>query len=227
MAYIRAVLFNPSSIGDVTALWNTNSFWVYVLTVWLYRMNWEFRKLGAVVLASIGVMLDVYGGARSSNIPGADTLDSRRKGPTAPVVGDGLTLLASFSYALYQVLYKRYAALPNDSEEADVDDSIAPFAYESLSEASGSRLSLVSSEHHAPEDEQTVEKPPFGLYANLLTSSMGICTALSLSIGFPVLHWLSVERFRLPPDSITAGCVVAIATAGVIFNSCFMVSSLC
>jgi len=212
-----------SSIGDVTALWNTNSIWVYVLTVWLYRMKWEFRKLGAVALASTGVMLDVYGGSKSSsNIPGVDTLDSRHNGPTAPVLGDLLTLVASVAYALYQVAYKRYAALPNDSEAVIEDDSTAPFVYESLSEASDSRVSLVSSERHLPEDERT-EKPPFGLYANFLSSCMGICTALSLGIGFPVLHWLSIERFTLPPDSTTFWCVVAIATSGVVFNSCFMI----
>lgn len=186
-------------------------------------MKWEFRKLGAVLLASIGVMLDVYGGSRSSNIPGADTLDSRQKGPTAPVIGDVLTLVASISYALYQVLYKRYAALPNNSEEEEEEDSVTPFAYESLSEASESRSSLVAARHQPSEDE--TEKPPFGLYANFLTSCMGAWTALSLAIGFPVLHWLSVERFRLPPDSITFWSVVAIALSGVFFNSCFMVSS--
>jgi hypothetical protein len=186
-------------------------------------MKWEFRKLGAVLLASVGVMLDVYGGSKSSNIPGADTLGSRRKGPTAPVIGDALTLVASISYASYQVFYKRYAALPNDSED-DEDDSVAPFAYESLSEASDSRPSLVADRHQSSEDEEK-EKPPFGLYANFLTSCMGACTALSLAIGFPLLHWLSVERFRLPPDSITFWCVVAIALSGVFFNSCFMVSS--
>ncbi|KAF8516382.1 hypothetical protein JB92DRAFT_2788449 [Gautieria morchelliformis] len=213
-----------SSIGDVTALWNTNSFWVYVLTVWMYRMKWEFRKLGAVLLASIGVMLDVYGGSTSSNIPGADALKSHHKGPTAPVVGDVLTLVASISYALYQVLYKRYAALPNDSEEVEGDDNITPFAYDSLSEASDSRTSLVSGQRRSPGDEnEETEKPPFGLYANFLTSCMGICTVLSLATGFPILHWLSVERFTLPPDSLTLWCVVAIAIAGVVFNSCFMI----
>ena len=212
------------SIGDVTALWNTNSIWVYVLTVWLYRMTWQFQKLGAVALASLGVMLDVYGGSKSSSkIPGMDSLVSLRKGPTAPVLGDLLTLVASVSYAVYQVMYKRYAALPNESEEINEDESTTPFAYESLSEASNSGPSLVLGRSNSREDEET-EKPPFGLYANFLTSCMGICTALSLGIGFPILHWLSLERFTLPPDRTTFWCVVAIAASGVTFNSCFMVS---
>lgn len=198
---------------------------MYVLSVWLYRTKWEARKLGAVVLATIGVMFDVYGGSTSSSeLPGADTLDSRRKGPTAPLLGDLLTLVASISYALYQVLYKRYAALPNKSEEGNEDNSTTQFAYESLSEASDSEAASPVSRRRPSLDEDETEKLPFGFYANCLTSCMGISTILSLGIGFPVLHWLSIERFALPPDGTTFWCIVGIAAAGVVFNSCFMVS---
>ncbi|KAF8585001.1 hypothetical protein K439DRAFT_1344581 [Ramaria rubella] len=214
-----------TSIGDVTALWNTNSFWVYVLTVWLYRMNWEFRKLGAVILASVGVLLDVYGGSTTPNASDhtlGEALSHPQDGPTAPVLGDILTFIASVSYALYQVGYKRYAALPNDPEGADSIEHRRVFSYESLSDASDSSSLAGPARHRVPADKDPGSLP-FGLYANLLTSCMGLCTAITLAFAFPILHWLSIEQFTLPPDKITLWCVVGIASAGVVFNSCFMI----
>ncbi len=75
----------------------------------------------AVLIATFGVLAVVYGDANNLDEPPADhrkalevSTDSAR--PKAPLVGDLLTLCASIGYGLYQVLYKRYAALPSDPE---------------------------------------------------------------------------------------------------------------
>lgn len=198
----------------------------------MYGTRWEFRKLGAVLLATVGVIIDVYGGSTSGG--SSDSLDPISNGEgfhheaslpsTAPLAGDLLTLIASVAYALYQVLYKRYAALPTD----DITGNHAPqpslrhLHYQSLDDdpsvASGiSELTKV--------DEEEALELPLGLYANLLTSSLGLSSAILLGIGFPLLHWTSLERFRLPPDTHTALCAAGIALSGLTFNASFMVSS--
>lgn len=209
-------LTSKHRMSDVTAIWNTNVFWVYVLCVWLYQMKWEARKFGPVLLACFGVMLDVYGGSISYK---KKKLSQRYEGPAAPVLGDILTLVASISYALYQVMYKRYVTLPEDPEEPihGPDDS---FGYESIPDPEDGMLSV------EPSDEHEANSVPFGLYPNLFTSCLGLCNALVMVIGFPILHWLSIEEFRLPPDAITFWGIVGIAVGGLIFNSCFMVRTV-
>ncbi|KAF8525057.1 hypothetical protein BU17DRAFT_42073 [Hysterangium stoloniferum] len=210
-----------ASISDVTALWNTNSFWVYVLTVWLYGKKWHMRKLGAVLLATVGVTIVVYGGATSSD--GDGTSGPYHEGPRFPVLGDSLTLIASIFYAIYQVMYKRYAALPNPSDpEAEDEPPPTLPSYHPLSDdATESSTFLDGSDQSFQNIPQGA--PPFGFYPNFITSCLGLCSGLTLAAGFPILHWLSLERFRLPSDSRSALCVVGIATSGLTFNACFMI----
>ncbi|KAF8274067.1 hypothetical protein EI94DRAFT_1768923 [Lactarius quietus] len=88
-----------SPLSDVTAIWNTNAFFAYIITVRLFKLKWEFRKILAVLIATFGVLAVVYGDARNPDL----SIDSTR--PKAPLLGDLLTLCAS-------VMYKRYAPCP-------------------------------------------------------------------------------------------------------------------
>ncbi|KAJ7071050.1 hypothetical protein C8F01DRAFT_1046823 [Mycena amicta] len=185
-----------ASVSDVTAIWNTNAFLAYLMT---FKCKWEPRKLFAVSLATAGVLVVVYGGTTSSDV---DSIEKRYMKPSAPLVGDLLTLVASLGYALYQVLYKKYAALPNDPELYEylpVDD--APDA--------------------TPVD--AVYPPPFGLHPNLITSAIGIYTLGILWIFIPILHYLDLERFVLPDSLAIVFTIIGISLSGVIFNAGFMV----
>jgi len=111
-----------ASISDVTAIWNTNAFFAYLFTVKLFQLKWESRKLIAVSLATLGAIIVAYGGSTSSQVDKSN-FESASVGkpstliqPSAPLVGDVLTIIASIGYGLYQVLYKMYAALPSDPE---------------------------------------------------------------------------------------------------------------
>lgn len=44
-----------------------------------------------------------------------------------------------------------------------------------------------------------------------------------MALAFPLLHWLYIERFRLPPDAVTFWSIGGIALGGLLFNSCFMI----
>ncbi|KAF9044564.1 hypothetical protein BDZ89DRAFT_1109140 [Hymenopellis radicata] len=205
-----------ASVSDVTAIWNTNAFFAYLITVKVFHLQWESRKLLAVTLATLGVLIVVYAGSTSA--PTSDTSPETSKvltvpGPTAPLVGDVLTLAASLIYAMYQVMYKKYAALPSDPE------LVSEGLYEPLAEADDE----IESDDSRTKDISAAQPPPFGFHPNFLTSAIGVCTCLVLWIFIPILHYLELETFAMPNRQATVLGIAAIAFSGVIFNSGFMI----
>lgn len=206
-------------VSDVTALWNTNAFFAYIFTVKFFQLKWEPRKLVAVLVATFGVMIVVYGGSTATSEVGANSEgDSTTvKAPTAtsPLLGDLLTLGASICYGLYQVLYKKYVALPAEPEK--------------LSDGLYERVSSNPEDGGAAEDEvyvydrEDVIYPPFGLYPNLLTSLIGLLTFAFLWIPIPILSWYGAEPFSFPANWATLFTVMSIALSGMLFNAGFMV----
>jgi len=209
-------------ISDVTAIWNANAFFAYVITVKLFKLQWDRRRLFAVVLATLGVMAVIYGGSSTATTDESPAnLMTRMKKFSSPLVGDLLTLMASVSYGLYQVLYKRHVTLPSDPEHEE-----SPF----YSQISASEESL-SARSDVFESERTsnvvthsvVYPPPFGLHPNLLTSLAGLLTFVLLWIPIPILHYTGIEPFRLPKDLTTTLVIGGIALSGVFFNAGFMI----
>jgi drug/metabolite transporter (DMT)-like permease len=164
------------------------------------------------MLATLGVLAVVYGGSTIDEEGAASTsLTSMIFRPSAPLAGDILTLIASVGYGLYQVLYKKYAALPNDPELAPEHD-----LYSSLpSEDDPSSFSA--------RTDDAMQPPPFGLHPNLLTSLIGLCTFVLLWIPLPFLHWTGIEPFAFPKDGKTVFTIAGIAFSGVLYNAGFMV----
>lgn len=203
------------SVSDVTALWNTNAFFAYIFTVKIFQLKWETRRLMAVLLATFGVIVVVYGGSTSSSAGGdahpestsTKTIITTAK-PTFPLLGDLMTLLASLIYGLYQVLYKKYVALPSDPE------AISDGLYEQVAS---------SEDGPSPEDATETRPLPFGIYPNLLTSLIGLFTLVILWIPLPILHYYGIETFSLPTNTAVFFTIAGMATAGVLFNAGFMV----
>ncbi|KAF8622464.1 hypothetical protein AX15_006985 [Amanita polypyramis BW_CC] len=218
-ALLWFIAVSLASLSDVTAIWNTNAFFAYIFTVKLFHLPWDSRRLSAVSLATLGVIVVVYGG--STHIKPMDpkgslsqALDSME--PSAPLLGDLLTLAASVMYGLNQVLYKKYATLPSDSEHKS-DESYHRIAGDYTERGSyGATLT-----EHAKED--AVYPPPFGLYPNLLTSFVGLLTLITLWIPLLLVHYFEIEKFRLPEDLRTSISICGIAAGGIIFNSGLMV----
>ncbi|KAI0032757.1 hypothetical protein K488DRAFT_49250 [Vararia minispora EC-137] len=210
LLWFAAVTLAP--LSDVTAIWNTNAFFAYIITVYLYSLPWDKHKLIAVALATVGVMAVVYGGSQLSGGEASKTSMS-----SAPLLGDLMTLVASVGYGLYQVLYKRHAALPTDPEPLIADE-----LYERLS------ISSEDSLHELPDAEVTpfadaVYPPPFGFHPNFITSAIGLFTFALLIVFLPVLNYMGWEKFMLPPDWWTVFSIIGIAVSGVVFNSGLMV----
>jgi drug/metabolite transporter (DMT)-like permease len=141
--------------------------------------------------------------------------------PTAPVLGNLLTLVGSVAYGLYQVLFKIYGALPTEEETKEES------SYRSIpdDEELTAEQELSRSVSSAAFEEDTVNPPPFGLHPNLITSLIGLATGILLWIFLPILHYTGIEIFRLPEDWRTVFSIVGIALGGVVFNSGFMVCS--
>jgi len=210
-----------ASVSDVTAIWNTNAFWAYVISVKLQHSTWEPRRLAAVVVACLGVFAVVYGGKDYSqpptDTPELVTGDAR---PTAPLFGNLLTLGASIGYGLYQVMYKTHAVPSNEAIEDDSGWRRLSISSQSVEDVFPAAED-VGLKHNDLED--AVYPPPFGLYANMLTSGMGLLTFFVLWIPLPIMHYLGVEPFYLPRDPLTFFTVVGIAMSGVTFNMTFMI----
>lgn len=174
-----------------------------------------------MLLATFGVMVVVYGGSSQT-----DSLDFGKATfqakvnvkPSAPLVGDLLTLVSAISFGLYQVLYKKYAALPSDPELIADQNHYHPNLDDYTEISSGEAASLVES-----VKEDVVYPPPFGLHPDLLVSFAGLLTLVILWIPLPLLHYSGIERFRLPGNLTTSIAIAGIAVGGMVFNAGFTV----
>lgn len=173
-----------------------------------------------MLLATLGVMVVVYGGSSQTG-----SLDSEKTAvqaktiikPSAPLVGDLLTLVASIGYGLYQVLYKKHAALPSDPELAG-EENYHPIRNDDTERSSG-EANLAES-----VKEDVVYPPPFGLHPNLLISFVGVLTIIILWIPLPLLHYSGIKRFELPGNLTTFVAIAGIAASGMVFNAGLVVS---
>ena len=209
------------SVTDVTALWNTNAFFAYVFTTVLTGAKWDTRRLAGVVIATAGALAVVYGGSAASadKADTSDTSQSMSQGRAA-LVGDLMTLVGSIAYAAYQVYYKLRAALPNDPEVyaehyAPLDDS-ADFLPDDEENQEDTAL-------RAPDVDDVIRPLPFGLYPNLLTSLIGVCTLLVFWVPVPLLDAWGIVPFEMPRDAHTYLVIAGIAVTGSVFNAGFMV----
>jgi hypothetical protein len=206
-------------LGDVTALWNANAFFAYVFNLKLLGMPLEPRKLGAVLLATSGVLAVVYGGSQAEVPSAPSSTSSSMPGVSRPLVGDLLTLVASVLYGLYQVLYKKYASF--DSEAPPVAAIVG--SYRPIDSDVDDREAAHVPAYHG----DAVYPPPFGLFPNFLTAVVGLLTIVVLGLLIPVLDWAGFEHFRAPPDLHTFSIIATIALSGVVFNAGFMVRLAC
>ncbi|OCB86086.1 DNA ligase I [Sanghuangporus baumii] len=204
---------NYASVSDVTAIWNSNAFWAYVISVKLKHSAWEPRRLAAVVIASLGVVVVIYGSKQSSDASDSDDI-------SAPFFGNMLTLIASVGYGFYQVLYNMYAVPPSEAEDERGAWRRLSFSSDSVEEA------LVESEVTEGINlvDDIVYPPPFGLYANALTTGMGILTILILWIPLPLLHMTDIEPFAWPKDLKTLIAIFGICLSALTFLATFMIS---
>lgn len=257
-----------ASVTDVTAIYNTNAFFAYLFSVRFFNLKWDPIKLFAVCLATLGTLCVVYGGAAppqpedhadtfqpllnttvesisNSTLQALSTstsLFARAEDmikPTFPLLGHMLTFIASIAYGLYQVLYKRYAALPSETDTDETGGAGGGAGYQPITSGEHDRelnrqLHSAVGENPWAEsinntwgsstiDEDVPSPPPFGLHPNFITSSIGLAT---LVLGAPLLlaaHYGGIEEFRMPPDWSVGAGILGIMASGITFNAGFMI----
>ncbi|KAG1881634.1 hypothetical protein C8R48DRAFT_681729 [Suillus tomentosus] len=214
LLWFIAVVYAP--VTDVTAIWNANAFFAYVFSVKLLNLKWSPIRMCAVCLATVGVLTIVYGDSTPSSTTAPVVRRTTVAQTSAPLFGDILTLVASVIYGLYQVLYKKYAALPSDLEPA-----AEPTQYSHIPASAAGDEEIVSLPLLA--SNQVTHALPFGLHANFLTASMGVCTLFVLWVPLTALHYYGIEEFALPSNMVTFVAIAGICITGVIFNASFMI----
>ncbi|KAF8642325.1 hypothetical protein AX16_009595 [Volvariella volvacea WC 439] len=221
-ALLWFIAVSLASISDVTAIWNSNAFFAYVLSVKILHLSWQWRPMMAVVMATVGVSAVIYGSATaipdSTVDPQATLTDTTlSEKPSAPLAGDILTLVASVVYGLYQVLYKKYVTLPSDPDSESSSDRL----YEPVPDNEQAQESAYLNSTRRVQDLS--RRPPFGLHPNFITSVVGLCTLVALWIPIPLLHYYGIEPFKLPENIQTCVAIAGIALTGVAFNAGFMI----
>ncbi|KAG2044874.1 hypothetical protein BDR03DRAFT_937424 [Suillus americanus] len=216
LLWFIAVVYAP--VTDVTAIWNTNAFFAYVFSVKLLNLKWSLIRMCAVCLAIVGVLTIVYGDSTPLSTTAAVARGMTVTQTPAPLFGVIITLVASVTYGLYQVLYKKYAALPSDLEPPAEPTQYThiPASAEQASHEEIASSSLVAS-------NQVTHSLPFGLHPNFLTASIGLCTLCVLWIPLIVLHYYGIEEFALPTNMTTFAAIAGICATGVIFNAGYMI----
>ncbi|KAF8560336.1 hypothetical protein OG21DRAFT_1452331 [Imleria badia] len=204
-----------ASVTDITAIWNANAFFAYIFSVRLLGVKWGTIRLFAVIIATLGVLTVVYGG-KTALEPHLQLAEANLSSTSAPFVGDMLTLVASVLYGLYQVLYKKYIALPCDPELTAESGHYQPLPGRANSTLDEETAAILRA-------DDIVYPPPFGLHSNLITATIGLCTLLVFWIPIPLLHYYQIETFRLPPNGSTLLAIAGIAASGVVFNAGLMI----
>ncbi|KAJ3987817.1 hypothetical protein F5890DRAFT_1551129 [Lentinula detonsa] len=188
------LLWFPAMLQASYALliWNTNAFFAYLISVTLLGRQHQHRKFAAVILATIGVVLVIYGG---SMVSGNNVLHTRLPSRS---VGDLLALLASILYAGYQLFYDTF-----------IEPPLVPL--QALDAFSSESTPLIE------EYKDAIYPSPYGLESSFWTSMIGLCTMSLLWTVFPVLQGLGVEEFSLPTDSRTVLAILGAAFSGAMF----------
>lgn len=191
-----------TSMGNITAIYNTFSIWALVLAVLVLGEPWRMRDIGSVVLACGGVALVAYGGATGSNVKGTHRL-----------AGDSLALLGAVSMAAYEVCYRVVATYDEGAA-----GGYAPLVEQPQGE---------SDERESAESDAVEYTPlPFGLFAIAITTAIGLATILLFLGPLVAAHILGLETLELPQTAGTTLVILLSVTCGVLFNGAFSASLL-
>lgn len=224
-------------ITDITAIYNVFAFWAYLLAIRMLGEKPTTWKLASVLVAVTGVFIIAYGD--SFLLPSTSPIETPSLVPSpdasSRLLGNLLALFGSISYAWYEVWYKLNVALPDfptdQVEQENVEEEEEANALLSQEENNDEESTSTYPSHPPPASllsitsvDPSVLHPSastYLLYSNFITTSIGFGTLLMLWIPIPVLHWLELEVFELPPK----GALLAISfmiLSGVAFNASFM-----
>ncbi|KAG9046264.1 hypothetical protein FS837_004761 [Tulasnella sp. UAMH 9824] len=211
-----SVIFAP--ISDATAIWSTNAFWTYILSVLASSFyissdgtevqKWEFRKLLAVSMASVGVVGVAYGGSnqtqQTTSPPKSGNGPTNSESLKLALLGDAFAFASALVIAIWAVWYDRTIALP----EGDRSCPPSPPPSNTIDGPHAEYQSLRTDDERTPLTGETIPtiKPPyslpFGLHANFFSWTVGMIT---LFLFWIPLYFINIMKLgppvELPPNS--------------------------
>lgn len=102
LSFAGPSLMAARRMTSITSIYNTSAVFAYIFSVLLLGERWRARKLVAVALATLGVMVVACGGSAGK---GGDEIEDGW-------LGNGLALLGAVAYGFYEV---RVATLSRSS----------------------------------------------------------------------------------------------------------------
>ncbi|KIO25813.1 hypothetical protein M407DRAFT_24868 [Tulasnella calospora MUT 4182] len=232
LLWYLSVIFAP--ISDVTAIWSSNAFWTYIISVLAssycisssgrHVHKWESRKLLAVSMASVGVAAVVYGGNSQTQQPTSPSKFSNGLTSSSELVllGDALALVSALSTASWAVWYDRSIALPEGSgsrpPSPQCSDHIdgAHAEYRPLrTDDELTRLTGATEPTSTPPSSL-----PFGLHANFFSWTTGMITFFVLWIPLFLINIMKLgPPVELPPNPKVWLCVGFICVMSMTYNA--------
>ncbi|KAG8922474.1 hypothetical protein FRC00_007416 [Tulasnella sp. 408] len=224
------VIFAP--ISDATAIWSTNAFWTYIFSVLASSpyissnggevQKWEFRKLFAVSMASVGVAAVAYGGSNQTQ------QTTSPESPKLALLGDALALASALTSAIWAVWYDRSIALPEGEHSRSRPPSPPPSNI--IDGPHADFQPLRTDDERTPligETTPITQLPyslPFGLHANFFSWTVGMITLLFFWIP---LYFINIMKLgppvELPPNAKVWLYVGLISVLTVIYDAGSMV----
>ncbi|KIO25811.1 hypothetical protein M407DRAFT_24866 [Tulasnella calospora MUT 4182] len=234
LLWYLSVVFAP--ISDVTAIWSSNAFWAYIISVLASSYcisssgrqvhKWESRKLLAVSMASVGVAAVVYGGSSQTQQPisPSESSNGSTSSSTSKLVllGDALALLSALSTASWAVWYDRSIALsegersrPPSPQPSDNIDGLRA-AYQPLrTDDEPTWLTGATAPTSIPPSSL-----PFGLHANFFSWTVGMITFFIFWIPLFLINIMKLgPPVELPPNPKVWLCVGFISAMSMTYNA--------
>ncbi|KAG9046263.1 hypothetical protein FS837_004760 [Tulasnella sp. UAMH 9824] len=234
-----SVIFAP--ISDATAIWSTNAFWTYILSVLASSLyissnggqvqKWEFRKLLAVSMASVGVAAVAYGGSnqtqQTTSPPKSGNGLTSSESPKLALLGDALAFASALVTATWAVWYDRSITLHEGEHSLSRPQSPPPS--NTIDGPHAEYQPLRTDDEPTPlTGDATPTKPPyslpFGLHANFFSWTVGLITLFLLWIPLCFINIMKLgPPVELPPNARVWLYVGLISMLSVIYNAGSMV----
>lgn len=241
-----------SDLTSVTAIYNTNTFFVILICLISRFETISIKKIISVLISLFGVLIITFSNPISNTNTHAiidqhnihDDHHSSSQSTSVPtthrLLGTTLAFVGSLTYAGYEVWYKKVISLPDSailkqsltslSSKTTISNSPQVERHSRDQEESTGLLSLSESQAERSKHELdlvnrllTVTPHDILLHANSITSAIGFFTLTLLWIPIPFLHFSKLEPFELPPDTKVTFLILGMISMGVIFNAGFMV----
>jgi drug/metabolite transporter (DMT)-like permease len=205
--YIWYIALGSTTVGQVSAIFNTSCFFTYIFSLWILKQKSESRKLLAVVSSVLGILVITledtpWSFSDAENVGDLSTTDAAAvashtasagssEGETGLVLSamwaNALLALSAVCYGLYEVIFAKYSTPSTTPDSADRNEM------NGVTSSPSKRMDS-SAHHHGEVEEESL------FLANQIIGFIGLTTIFIWWIPLVILDQTGLERFGLPED---------------------------